>query len=227
MLTGSLKSFHRQRQALIALSLAAPVLLLAGAWWWVDRFLLAPPVPTDATPAEQCVGFICNAKGLPRLRGDAAERYLQWQARRFVADPHYARRFVAASHTAPPEERQAFREHLFDAFKPLLMRDVRRCESLEGPRRDAFIDDRIVEYNRILRVIDRSPVGQEIRQANVAPMSDSEKLAMLQMVLSRTTDEERARAQRYGALLGARIAEILADAELKAEFERRIAEPAP
>lgn len=227
MLTGSLKTFHRQRQALIALSLAAPVLLLAGAWWWVDRFLLAPPVPGDGTAAEQCVSFICNDKGLPRLGGDDAERYLQWQARRFIADPDYARRFVAASHAAPPEDRQAFREHLFDAFKPLLMRDVRRCEALEGEQREAFIDDRIVEYNRIVRVIDRSPVGRKVRETDIGAMSNPEKLAMLQMVLSRTTEEERERAQRYGGLLAARIGQILADAELRAEFERRIAEPAP
>jgi hypothetical protein len=227
MLTGSLKTFHRQRQALIGLMLVGPVLLLAGAWWWVNSFLLAPAVPTDRTPADQCVSFICHEKGLPRLRGEESQRFLEWQARRFIRDPEYARRFVAASHSAAPEERQAFREHLFDAFKPLLMSDVRRCERLESAERAAFIDERIVEYNRIVRVLEQSAVGQGARKMNAGAMSDSDKLAMLQMALSRTTEDERERAQRYASVLGARIGQILADAELRAEFERRIAEGTP
>ena len=50
---------------------------------------------------------------------------------------------------------------------------------------------------------------------------------ILGLVMQKTTDEERRLGIAYGQSLAARVTEILADPQLKADFEVRIAAPEP
>lgn len=221
MLTGSLKTFQRQRQALIGLSLAAPLLLLAGAWLWVDRVVLAPAAPGDQDDGRACLTFVCHERGLPRLSAAEAEKFLHRQSRRLIEDPAFARQFAAAVRTASPEELTALRRNVLLAFKPLVLRDARRCAELEGGPRTAYLDERIVAYNRMCRVAAASGVGR----LDFGALTAVDAADLLNLVLNHTSPQERRDVERYLAVLRSRVEAILADEALRREFERRIAAP--
>ena len=107
---------------LVVLVLAGPVLVLGAAYVWVDRVLLAPRVPDETSGALDCVAFICDEKGLPRLSLAESEAFLLQQTRRIFNDVTFAKQFAAALRTSTPADQQDFHEHVFNAFKPLLMR---------------------------------------------------------------------------------------------------------
>jgi hypothetical protein len=168
------------------------------------------------------VQFIAHDKGLPRL--PQAERFEKLRSilRRAVDDEAFRTEMVAALRRSTSEEVSAFRANIFDTFKPVLMQDIRKYQSLSGPALDQFIDERIVEYNRMgaffvnARVDKQSLVG-------VLP----EPKDVLELALSRTTEEERNAAMEYQAALARRIEDILANPVLKAGFEARIAATGP
>ena len=133
-------------------------------------------------------------------------------------DVNYARQFAAALRTSTPAEQQDFHKHVFGAFKPLLMRDVDKWLGLSGERQADFLDDRIVEYNRMSRIAAGAPVAG----VDLGPGIEIDKFEMLSMMNRETTEAERAAVQKYGLALAARVQQILADPVLTAEFEKRI-----
>jgi len=223
MLTGDAQSFYRWRRAKMVALCAAPIVALGGLWWFVAEVLLVPTVPGADTPADVVAQYMMHPKGLPRLRGTRCEAFLQAQVRRLVTDSAFRDRFLAEYRTSAPEQQEAFRSHLFDAFKPLLMRDIERYHALSGAARQDFLDERIVAYNQLSRFVGNTRI--EKGTAGPAP-SQNELLGLL---MGHTTEDERQRGTQYGQALAARIAVILADPELKAAFEARIAQgpPAP
>ncbi len=221
MLTGDARSFYRWRRVRMGALCAAPVVALGGLWWFVAEVLLVPAVPDARTPPDAVAQYVMHPKGLPRLRGTRCEAFLLTQVRRLVTDDAFRERFLAEYRTSAPEQQVAFRAHLFDAFKPLLMRDIDRYHELTGPAQQDFLDERIVAYNQFSRFVGNT----RIEKGTAGPTPGQNEL--LGLLLSHTTEEERRRGWLYGQALAARIAVILADPELKASFEARIAAPPP
>lgn len=218
MLTGSLKSFRHYKRIVTGLALVGPVLVLGAAYLWVDRVLLAPRVPDETTSALDSVTFICHEKGLPRLSFEETEAFLLQQTRRIFNDVTFAKQFAAALRTATPSEQQNFHAHVFKAFKPLLMRDIGKWLELAGDRKASYLDDRIVEYNRMSRMAARAPTAG----ADLGSGISVDNAATLKMVMENTTEAERQSVETYLKALAVRIGQILADPVLTAEFEKRI-----
>lgn len=210
--------FYRARPILVALACASPLLLLGGLWWAVNAFLLTPGVPDDDASAEECARFIVHEKGLSRLDGDRRDRFLQHHLRRLVQDAALRDRFAAVLRRLTVEEQAAFRAHLFDAFKPHVLSDVRRFHDLQGERRGGYLDERIVEYNRVAAFLGGARIDKRAF-GNALP----DPSQMTELLLTKTTEEERELGLAYFGALAERVKQILADPELKREFEARIA----
>ncbi|MCK4340507.1 MAG: hypothetical protein KAY37_02140 [Phycisphaerae bacterium] len=219
---GSTKTFYQARKALLILACASPVLVLGVVWWVVTQVLMVPGVPDGTTPPEQVAQFIMHEKGLPRLGRAQGEAFFRRQVRRLGRDQAFRERFLAELRTAGSVEQKAFRAHLFDVFKPLLMKDIEQYHALAGAARREYLDERIVEYNRMSRALGKAGISAEALDA-VAP----DQTEMLTLLMEKTTEQERQLGMAYGAAIAARVAEILADPELKAEFEARISSPEP
>ena len=212
------RTFYRARRILLIAACVAPVLLLASVWWVVTQIVLVPRLPGATTPAERVVQFIEHPKGLPRLDGARGEAFLEQQVGRLVADTAFRDRFLAEVRSSRPDEQSAFRAHLFDTFKPVFMRDVRRFHQLDPDARRAYLDERIVAYNRLSAYAGKTAISPDAVRG-LAPTPQQ----LLQLLTERTTEEERQLGGAYYAALQARVGEILADPELKADFEARIA----
>ncbi len=211
------RTLYPVRRILLGLALVAPVLVLGGVWWLVTQVLMTPAVPDTTTPADRLARFMAHAQGLPRLNVVEFEAFLKEQMPRLARDDAFHKRFLLEIRTSSPEEQEAFREHLLDAFKPLVMRDVRAFHGLAGAARAAFVDDRIVDYNRTL--------GGElhVNKGDLFGEHAPGSAELLDWLIKKTTEEERQMGIAYIQVLAARVAEILAEPELKAEFEARIA----
>lgn len=213
---------HRRQRLRTALLLATPVVALAGVWLGVSEVLLVPTMPNATTPPDQVAQFIIHPKGLPRLDRGRSTAFLEQQIRRLVGDEAFRARFLAEYRIASPAEQQAFRAHLFDVFKPLVMEDIRAYDALEAARRPAFLDERIVAYNRL-----NAFWGQvHVSKTDLGPGALGPQEA-LDLLMQKTTEQERQMGLAYALALKARVAEILADPALKSEFEARIAAPSP
>lgn len=214
---GDTQAFYRSRRLLLVAGCAAPLLLLGAAWWTIDRFVLTPPRPTLASTADEFVRFLVDAKGLPKLRQAEREALIELHLRKWLAQEDYRSGFASALRRCSDEEREAFKTHTFDAVKPIIMRDVRRFHELDGEARRTFVDERIVEYHRMASIlrgakVDKSAFGDSLPSSNEVG----------QLVLAKTTEEERVLGQAFFAALAARQVEIQADEALNAEFLRRI-----
>lgn len=217
---GSLKSFYRARRLLVALGCIAPLIVLGGAWWLIAEVILVPGMPNEASPPEDCVAYVAHDKGLRRLTADEQEKFVRGQLSRWLGQTAYREQFAAALRRSTADEQKAFRSNLFDVFKPHVMRDVAKFHTTMGDARRAFLDDRIIEYNRMGRVlragrVDKSAFGDALPNPK----------EMMELVVAKTTQQERDQAQTFFTALGGRIAEILADEPLKKEFEAKIAAP--
>ncbi len=203
----------------MAVGCAAPVLLLAGLYVLVDRMLFVPAVPDDTTPGDRLAAFVMDPRGLPRLSQAEREAFLMRQVPRLLREEGVRESFLAAIRQAASESQEAFRNNLFDTFKPILLRDARAYAALDAAGRIAFLDERIIAYNRLGAQtnvhISRHDLG------SAAPSGDK----LLEWVLSKTTEEERRLCLNYGTGMAARVQEILEDPALKADFEQRIAAP--
>lgn len=219
---GSVTTLYRLRRVVLVVACAAPVVVLGGLWLLVTRVLLVPAVPGADTPPDEVAQFIMHEKGLPSLDREHCEAFLKQQILRLIQDERFRKRFAAEYRVSSPEQQRAFREHLFDAFKPLLMDDIRRYHALPEPDRPAYLDERIVAYNRMSKLLANVNIDQDMA---AAPPGDSADL--LGLLMQKTTEEERRAGLAYGQALGARVNQILADPQLKAEFEARIAAPEP
>lgn len=219
---GSVKTLYRLRRVGLILACVTPVLALAGLWLLVTQVLLVPSTPNESTPPDALARYIMHEKGLPRLKGPRCEAFLQQQIRRLVQDEPFRQRFLAEYRTASPDEQKAFRTHLFDAFKPLVMRDIRGYQQTAEPARQAYLDERIVAYNRMNAFVGDVRLGKS-DLGPAAPGSDE----MLQLLMQKTSEEERQAGVAYGVAVAARVQQILADPELKAAMEARIAAKEP
>lgn len=214
--------FYRNRRvALLGLCLL-PVVLVGTAWWVVNEIVLARPIPGATAGGEEAVQFIAHEKGLVRLSEPERFDALQQILRRAVAEPTFRNDMVAALRRSTADEVAAFRANIFDTFKPVLMKDVRAYQALNGGALAKFIDERIVAYNRMGAFFANTRVDKQ-SLVGVLP----EPKDVLALIFSRTTEEERNAALAYQAVLAQRIEQILADPALKAEFEARIAASDP
>jgi hypothetical protein len=197
----------------------APLVALGGVWLLVTEVLLVPAVPEVAAPADRVVEFIVHPKGLLRVARARREAFLKQQALRLVRDEAFRSRFGAEYRVSSPDQQRAFREHLFDAFKPMVMDDIRRFHELPEAARPAYIDEHIVAYNRLAKMLENVRIEPSLVNTGADTKAD-----LLGLLLQKTTEQERQLATAYAQALAARVATILADPQLKADFEARIAQ---
>lgn len=217
---GSLKSFYHARRTLIVLACIAPLALLGGAWWLVVEVLLAPRTPTAGSPPEDCVAFVVHDKGLRRLSAADQEKFVRGQMARWLAQPAYREQFAAALRRSTADEQKAFRANLFDIFKPHIMQDVTRFHATRDDARREFLDDRIIEYNRMGRVmragrVDKTAFGDSLPSPK----------ELMDLIMEKTTQDERDQAMGFFVALVARRDQIYADEKLRAQFEAKIEAP--
>lgn len=220
VLPGSTQTFYRARRLIWLAACLVPLLLLGGAWWALNALILTPRAPGATDPAAAWVAYIVHDKGLVQLSAEERERFLKRHTQRWVSEPEYRDQFAVAVRRSTSEERAAFRTHLFDSIKPLVMVHIRSYHALAGDARAKFVDERIVEYNRMGSVIGSAKLD---KAAFGDALPGSQEL--MQLLLTRTSDEERALGAAYFAALTARVTEIQNDPALKSEFERRILAP--
>lgn len=212
---------YRRRKTLVVLACVAPVVALGGLYALVTQVLMIPAVPDATTPPDRVAQFVIHEQGLPRLEQSGFESFLKSQLPRLVHDKPFRERFLTEVRTASLDDQKAFRTHLFDAFKVLVLRDADHYFELTGEARAVYLDERIVAYNRMKAFGGDVTIDKGDLFGAAAPSADE----MLGLVTGRTTAEERQRGLTYGAALKARIDEILADAALKAAFDGRIRAP--
>ena len=217
---GSIRTFYRSRRILLIVAGLSPVVLLAGVWALVTQVLMVPAVPGEESSPAEVVGFIIHEKGLPRLSDERAEAVFRDQVRRLGADEAFRAGFLREIRVASPEDQTALREHLLNVLKPMFMADIHQFHALNGDARRDYVDDRIVAYNRLSRALGKTGIN-----ASAAGAIVPDSATMLQWLMKTTTEEERNQGMAYFGGLQARITEILADADLTAEFEARIATP--
>ncbi len=206
---------HRAR--LVALAVT-PVLVLGLLWLLVTQVLMVPAVPDEQTPPADVARFLMHNKGLPRLSTARFETWLDVFVPRLAKDPAFRERFLVEYRTASSEDQSAFREHLFDAFKPLVMRDVDAYFALPEFEQQTYLDERIVEYNRVGRSWGDATISKGMLGGGA--LSPTEAMNFL---FRKTTAQERETALAYAQALAARIEVILGDPDLTADFEARIA----
>jgi hypothetical protein len=102
------------------------------------------------------------------------------------------------------------------------MDDVRRFHELPEAARPAYLDERIVAYNRLSKLLSNVQVDKNIAGSPADAQAD-----LLSTLMQKTTEAERQMGLAYAQALAGRVAAILADPELKADFETRIAAPSP
>ena len=106
---------------------------------------------------------------------------------------------------------------MFGAFKPLVMRDVRGFHELDEEDRQEFLDERLIEYGRLAVFFGQVSINKDAL-GSTGPTRNE----LFQLLLSKTSPEERTRWAQYSAALDRRRAEILADALLTRQFQERI-----
>jgi hypothetical protein len=193
------------------------VLLLAGVWWLVNEFVLAPAVPGEDATAQQCVEFVAHAKGLPRLDSQQRIAFVEARMHQAVEDESFRESFVSALRRSTKEERAAFRANLFDALKPRVLRDVHRFHELREEARVAWLDERLVDYKRLEMLLRTIRIDKHAFDEDLA---DSRNL--LNLIVAKTTASERSLCLAYLGALGQRATEILRRPELKEQFEQRL-----
>jgi hypothetical protein len=213
-------ALYRLRRVLPVAALAAPVVLLLGIWWLVTQVLMVPGVPDEQASGDAVARFIIHANGLPRVDAERRDAFLETQIRRLAQDAAFRERFLAEYRTASPEDQKSFRAHLFDALKPIVFRDIAAYEQQPEGERAAYLDDRIVYYNRVARMWGSTTISKHMLGSGALSPTEA-----LEFVLGRTTKQERGRAVAYGQALAARVEQVLASPELKAAMERRIEAP--
>lgn len=201
---------------------ASPLIVLGAVWWGVNWLLLTPAVPDARTDAAAVVRFAVSDRGLPRLSAAAAQELIRQQFERMLGDGAYREQVAATVRRLPSDEQKAFQTHVIAAIKPLVMADVERFHALSGSARDAFVDERIVNYVRMSRRIQAAGVDKAVF---VKAMPDQQRL--LAMLVANTTEQERAAALAFAAAYAARLEEILASEALRSEFEQRVASATP
>lgn len=205
------------RKVLIALACAAPVLLLGGLWWLMNAVLLVPAIPTEKTTEEQRVAFFVDDRGLRRLEPGQAWTFLLSQAQLLGGDEARRGQFVKVLRQMSGEEQKAFGDAVINVAMPKLLTDAKTFAELRDDRATAWLDDHIVEYKRLEVLVRSLKVNREAR-GNLA----LDQQMLTKMVTDRLTPQDQERGATYLKAIAQRLAEILADTELKAKFEAKI-----
>lgn len=195
-----------------------PVMLLGAAWWIVAEFALAPRAPTNQSTARACLDYLAHPKGFPRLSQSEKEGFLRRLTARGARDAAFLESMMSELRRSEPDLIASLRDHLFAALKPVLMADVDHYLALDASSRQKFLDERIVEYNRLGAFVGQMRLEKSVSKG--MPRSDPRE--WLAWLMSNTTESERERGSAYMAALAARISVINDDAVLKGEFEERI-----
>ena len=211
------RRFYPPRRVLLALACASPVVLLAGLWWFVSAVVLVPAVPGEDAGAQACVEFVAHERGLPRLDQERQTALIETQMRRLVEEEGFREGFVSALRRSSSEDLAAFRAHLFEALKPRVLFDVRKFHELPDESRRPWLDERLVDYKRLERLlrsirIDKDALGTAFTDAR----------SWLGLVLAKTTEDERELGVSYFSALARRAEEILQEPDLKRQFEQRL-----
>ena len=209
---------YRLRRIGIVLGLALPVFILGGIYLLVTNVLLVPAIPDDHTPGDKLARFLIHEKGLPRLSHAEQEQVLARQMARLGRDEALRNAFLAELRIATADEAAAVRNHFFDVFKPILMRDIEGWQSQPPQGRETFLDERIVQYNRLGAYAGNVRVSKD----DLGPVAVSPE-ELLKWLMSKTTERERQLGWQYLVALKARIDEINADPALLEQFKTRIA----
>lgn len=223
---GDRKMLRRMRRWWIAPACLAPLTVLGGAWWAVDA-LLTPAVPGPDAPAAQWAEFIAHERGLPRQPPEQRLALLQSLLGRFGREAGWGEALAAALRRLPLEQQMDVRRHVFDAVRHAALRDIGTWQALGGAAAVSYLDDRIVEYNRLLRLLGpgRAPgAGRGVGAAGLEGLVP-DRAALAQFIASGTSERERAAARAYADALARRVEEILADPQLRATIEAKIAAP--
>jgi hypothetical protein len=211
---------YRARPLLLGLACVSPLLLLGGVWWAVNVFVLTPGVPGDDASPEECVRFIAHERGLSRLNAERGDRFVQAQLQRLLRDAGVRTGFAAALRRLTLDEQVAFREHVFETLKPRVMADIRQFHTLRDEPLRQYLDERIVQYNRWGTLLQHARIDKSAF-GDASPNS----VQMSELLLSKTTEEERQLGAAYFAALAERVEQILSDPELHEAFAARIAAP--
>jgi hypothetical protein len=213
---GSTRTLYATRRLGLALLVLVP-LLLGGACLWIVRAVLTPSRISASTPAQGCLDYIVSERGLPTLSPPERESVLELLLSRLAREPELAQQMATALRRSTSEEQKAFKANLYDAIKPRIIANARRYRDLPPPQREPFLDEKVVEFKKtegLLRSIklDMNALGGGAGDAQ----------AVFNLVTQRTSAEEIAVIKAFLEAAAVRTAQIMADEELRAEFEKKI-----
>lgn len=214
---GSTSTFYAARRWLAGAIIVGVIAAAAALWWAIDRLVLTPPTPGPSAAATAWLDYTVSPRGLARLAPDAAVPVLESLLVRVLSDTPFRESFAAELRRASTEDQAAFREHVFDAFKPRLMADVRRYHDLEGDARDAFLDDRLIYFKR-MELLSR---GSKLDKSSIGDAA-GEQAALIKLLLEKTTEEERSLGAAYIRAAALHWNEIRQDPDRLAAFEARL-----
>ncbi|QOJ15046.1 MAG: hypothetical protein HRU75_10490 [Planctomycetia bacterium] len=199
------------------MALAAPLALAAAAWWAIDRYALSMREPDAGASAEEWFRYIVDPQGLARTDRSSRERFFHRHLDR-ARDDAYARVFAAEYRSATAEEQQRIVTMLWDTFLPRILDDARTYfAAADAEIAQKHLDDCLVRYNRLVNALRATRFGKADRGGG--------ELDLFLKLAQRLTESDQAMVGRFWERLQGRITEVLADDDLRGEFERRIAEP--
>ena len=197
---------------------ASPLLVLAGIWLLVNALVLTPGVPGDSAAAVQCINFAVDPAGLPRLRPEQQAEFVETHLSRVVRDGQFRDAFMTGLRRQPLQDQAAFRAHVFDALLPRFVSEAQEYQQRTPEELDRWLEDRLVHYKRMGRMLR----GMQLEAADFDSRWTDEK-GLLELVIARTTPEQRASCGVYFAALARESAAIKQDPERLARLEERLA----
>lgn len=218
METASAPPKNVRRILLIAVACASPVLILLALWLLLTEVIFVPSVPTQATPAVDVVAYILDEKGLPTLQPAKTQAFIEAQTLRMGQDAAFRELFLSSYRGLSPDERTAFRTNLFEVLKPIILHDVQQFHALKENERQAFLDDKYVEFKRMEILW----TGVQIEKT-ASDRADLQKLQ--EMILSKITPEELSATIAYITAFAERRVAIEQNAELRWQLEERARQP--
>ena len=210
---------HRNHPAAIVGLCASPVILLGGIWMLVNAWVLTPGIPGDSAPAEACVDFAIDPAGLPRLQPQEQAAFVETHLSRIIHDVSFRDALMTSLRRQPPKEQAAFRAHVFDALLPRFVQEAQTYHEMPPEEVETWLEDRLVYYKRM---------GHMLRNMRLsADDFDSrwtDEKSLLELVMARTTAEQRTSCGMYFVALARVSSDIKDDPERQAQFEQRISE---
>ncbi|MBP7936550.1 MAG: hypothetical protein KA354_18065 [Phycisphaerae bacterium] len=179
------------RNALLALT--GVLVILAGGWWGYTQLTTAgPPSPGQASP-EEVAGFLGNPRGLIRLPLAEREAYLRGTFQHFSSEESRSR-LGRCIRRMSDEQKQALVDATFEVVRVRMLEAADRFKDLPLHQRDQFVGDLIADFHRLQGepAAGTNPdtgIGESFKGLLPATGQDWN-----QLVLTRTTPEERARA---------------------------------